>query len=58
VGLKVNWRVVSLNQGRIDQKPSAESGFEGNRPASATIPIGPLALPELLIEADAIAILP
>lgn len=31
--------------------------FEGNKPASATILIGPLVIPELLLEADAIAIL-
>ncbi len=54
--VKVNWYLTDINHFQTVLEVR-EQMFEGNRPASATIPIGSLAIPELLIEADAIAVL-
>ena len=54
--VKVNWYLTDISHFQTVLEVR-EQMFEGNRPASATIPIGPLAIPELLIEADAIAVL-
>ncbi len=52
--VKVNWYLTDISHFQTVLEVR-EQMFEGNRPASATIPIGLLAIPELLIEADAIA---
>ena len=54
--VKVNWYLTDINHFQTVLEVR-EQMFEGNRPASATIPIGPLAIPELLLEADAIAVI-
>lgn len=54
--VKVNWYLVNIEHFH-DVLAVREEMFEGNRPASATIPINKLAVPELLLEADAIAVL-
>jgi enamine deaminase RidA (YjgF/YER057c/UK114 family) len=55
--VKVNWYLVNIEHFKTVLEVREEM-FEGHRPASGTIPIGKLALPELLLEADAIAVLP
>jgi 2-iminobutanoate/2-iminopropanoate deaminase len=54
--VKVNWYLTDISHFQAVMEVR-EQMFEGNRPASATIPIGPLAIPELLLEADAIAVI-
>jgi 2-iminobutanoate/2-iminopropanoate deaminase len=54
--VKVNWYLVNIDHFQTVLQVREEL-FEGNRPASATIPIKNLAVPELLLEADAIAVL-
>lgn len=55
--VKVNWYLTDISHFPTVLEVR-EQMFEGNKPASATIPIGQLAIPELLLEADAIAVLP
>ncbi|MBE9167823.1 RidA family protein [Pleurocapsales cyanobacterium LEGE 06147] len=54
--VKVNWYLTDISHFQTVLEVR-EQMFEGNRPASATIPIGSLAIPELLLEADAIAVI-
>ncbi|AFY58091.1 putative translation initiation inhibitor, yjgF family [Rivularia sp. PCC 7116] len=54
--VKVNWYLTDISHFQTVLEVR-EQMFEGNKPASATIPIGPLVIPELLLEADAIAII-
>jgi 2-iminobutanoate/2-iminopropanoate deaminase len=54
--VKVNWYLVNIEHFKTVLEVREEL-FEGHRPASGTIPINRLALPELLLEADATAVL-
>jgi 2-iminobutanoate/2-iminopropanoate deaminase len=54
--VKVNWYLTNIEHFQTVLQIREEM-FEGNRPASATIPINKLALPELLLEVDAIAVI-
>jgi 2-iminobutanoate/2-iminopropanoate deaminase len=54
--VKVNWYLTNIEHFQTVLQVR-ETMFEGNKPASATIPINKLAMPELLLEADAIAVI-